>query len=316
MQVTYRIIGLVLFVIFGLLISQFVAMVVALPFFGFSLDAVFNTLQNPPQNSQGRFFLLYLQGFTASGAFVLSPWLYLKQFESKPWGYLFGHRQPAALQIKSFGGALLVTLAVMPFNAWVFAWNMQWKFPSWMAGFELWAQTNEQRLRELTVFITAFSNIGEFLLGLLVIAMVPALGEEILFRGILQRQVAQKIPTGWAVWAVAFIFSFIHFQFYGLVPRMILGVLFGYLFAWSGNLWIAVWAHFVNNGFTIVMVYLYHLRLVAFDIEQTPQIPLSTAMTSLVLTCLFLWVFRRNCQTNLVALPTSDKKPQKLTEAL
>ena len=88
-----------------------------------------------------------------------------------------------------------------------------------------------------------------------------------------------------AIWVGAFLFSLFHLQFYGLVPRMLLGVMFGYLYYFSGNIIYPMIAHFVNNGFTLIMLYFYQQGIVDFNIENTdvlpwPQVIFSTGITS------------------------------------
>lgn len=98
---------------------------------------------------------------------------------------------------------------------------------------------------------------GEFIMALLVAAVAPAVGEELLFRGVLQPRVqaaTQNVHLG--VWITAALFSAIHLQFVGFLPRMLLGGLLGYLLVWSGTLWLPIIVHFVFNGVQIVGTYL------------------------------------------------------------
>jgi membrane protease YdiL (CAAX protease family) len=91
---------------------------------------------------------------------------------------------------------------------------------------------------------------------MLMLAIIPALGEELIFRACFQ-----KVLGRWtgnyhlAIWLSAIIFSSIHFQFYGFFPRMFLGALFGYLLVWSGSIWLPILAHFLNNGMAVVGAY-------------------------------------------------------------
>ena len=132
------------------------------------------------------------------------------------------------------------------------------------------------------------------LVALVVVAVVPAVGEEVLFRGILQRNLTRwtgNVHAG--IWLAAILFSAIHVQFLGFVPRMLLGALFGYLYVWAGNIWIPILAHFVNNGFTILMVYLYQRKVVPVDIESNESVPLAAALVSAGVTVGLLTYFKR-----------------------
>jgi membrane protease YdiL (CAAX protease family) len=170
----------------------------------------------------------------------------------------------------------------MPLNAFFIEWNNQMDLPGWLDGMEKWMKDKENALKELTQYLTSFDTIPQLIAGLVVIALIPAIGEELLFRGLLQPRVFQITKNMHAaIWITGFIFSAIHMQFYGLIPRMLLGVLFGYVYVWSGNLWYPIIGHFVNNGFTLVMIYLYNSKMVDIDIEGTSAIPMGTSILSL-----------------------------------
>jgi membrane protease YdiL (CAAX protease family) len=147
--------------------------------------------------------------------------------------------------------------------------------------------------KELTEYLTAFETIPQLLVGFVVIALIPAIGEELVFRGLLQPRVQRLTHNVHAaVWITGFIFSAIHFQFYGLIPRMLLGVLLGYLYVWSGNLWYPIVGHFTNNGFTLLMIFLYKKNTIDIDIEATSAVPISTALYSLLVTVALIMVLK------------------------
>lgn len=96
----------------------------------------------------------------------------------------------------------------------------------------------------------------ELMLGLFVAAIVPAVGEELLFRGVLQRQFQLLVGhPHWGIWLTAAVFSAIHLQFAGFFPRMLLGAFLGYAFWWSGSLWLPIILHFFFNGFQVLGAY-------------------------------------------------------------
>jgi hypothetical protein len=101
-------------------------------------------------------------------------------------------------------------------------------------------------------------SAGLLALNLLVIAILPALGEELIFRGVMQKILADVFRKKYlAVWITAFFFSFVHLQFYGFLPRLILGLAFGYLYLWSASLWLPIIAHFVNNAVPTLGAYFH-----------------------------------------------------------
>lgn len=99
-------------------------------------------------------------------------------------------------------------------------------------------------------------SITDLIFNLLLVAVLAGLGEELFFRGILQKIFGEWRNAILAIWMAAFIFSAIHLQFYGFFPRMLLGAFFGYLLFWSGNLWLPILAHTVNNGLAVLFYYL------------------------------------------------------------
>ena len=114
----------------------------------------------------------------------------------------------------------------------------------------------EEAARQATEIMIGGTSVGDLLVYLLVIALIPAVGEELLFRGVIQRTLQQRYNLHAAVWITAALFSFAHFQFLGFYPRLLLGVLLGYAAAWSGSLRTSMLLHFFNNGSAVVAYWL------------------------------------------------------------
>ncbi len=120
----------------------------------------------------------------------------------------------------------------------------------------------EEAAAALTERFLQADNIGVLLINICLMALLPALAEEISFRGTLQQifspnpLTSNPLTPHVAIWATAFIFSAIHMQFYGFIPRMLMGAMFGYIFVWTGTLWVPILMHFVNNGLAVVAYYL------------------------------------------------------------
>ncbi len=188
----------------------------------------------------------------------------------------------------------LIVISFMFVNAFFIEWNIDMKLPEALSGLEDQMLKLEESAKKLTEQLTQFDNIGQFILALTVIAIIPAIGEELLFRGILQNllvNVSRNIHL--SIWISAFLFSAIHFQFFGFIPRMLLGALFGYLYYWSGNLLYPMVAHFINNGFTLLMIYLYRSDITNFDIENTESVPITTVLIFGVITTALLYYFKK-----------------------
>ncbi len=158
--------------------------------------------------------------------------------------------------------------------------------PHFMSGIEQWMRQMEAATGALTEQLLQTDHFGDLAVNLLVMAVAPAIAEELFFRGSLQKTLAQAMNAHAAIWLTAAIFSAVHLQFYGFVPRMLLGAALGYLFWLTGSIWPSVVAHFVNNALTIV---LFKADL-PFDIDA-----IGTGATwwlgamSLVVTCGLVW---------------------------
>ncbi|GHM99502.1 hypothetical protein WSM22_09920 [Cytophagales bacterium WSM2-2] len=278
--------GLTLLVsLFGfVLVGPLIGFFFALPFSDGNLMDQLDKLANPVSYPEFRLPLYIMQGCATLIGLALLPALL---------SYIIDRKGLIAFftESKNYGLMLVVifvmTISFMVTDSVFINWNANLHFPEFMGGFESWARDYEERAEDLTKYLTAFTSRGEFALAFVVIAILPAIGEELVFRGMLQTHLlrATKNPHV-AIWVSAILFSAFHLQFFGFVPRMLLGALFGYLYYWSGSLLMPAFAHFVNNGFSVVMLYLHQKNVVTMDVESTdvvapwPVIVLSTLITA------------------------------------
>jgi hypothetical protein len=193
---------------------------------------------------------------------------------------------------------LLLTFFFMILNSGVIEWNKSINFPEFMNSFETWAFNKEKELEKITIFLVSFENNWEFLFGILSIALIPGICEEYLFRGVLQKNfylISKNIHI--AVWLSAFFFSALHLQFYGFFPRMLLGVLFGYIYYWSGSILYPMIAHIFNNFFSLTIFYFSQKGLLnenfEVSINSSPKIPMGLIIISAVLFIGFMYLLRR-----------------------
>jgi len=133
--------------------------------------------------------------------------------------------------------------------------NQQLVLPSALHGLEEWMRQMEDAAAVLTERFLRVDSVGGLLINLGLMAVLPAIGEELTFRGVVQGQFSPKYKHA-AIWITAAIFSFIHMQFYGFVPRMLMGVLFGYMLVWTGSLWVPMLMHMTNNAVAVISYYL------------------------------------------------------------
>jgi membrane protease YdiL (CAAX protease family) len=175
--------------------------------------------------------------------------------------------------------------------------------PEWLSGMERWMKNAEENAALLTEAFLKVETTQGLLFNLFMIALLPAIGEELLFRGVIQ-----KIFTGWTrshhwgIWITAILFSALHIQFYGFIPRMLLGVLFGYLLIWSGSIWLPVIAHFVNNGFAVMAIFLIDKNLLDPAVENIGGTPDSyySAFLSFAVVCALLLIIKKSNRDNII----------------
>ena len=187
--------------------------------------------------------------------------------------------------------AVLVTLAAMPVGGFLYEINRALVLPDVLSGLETWMLERETQAEQLTIALLDMDNIGQLLFNIFMVGVLAALGEEILFRGVLQRffmDVFNNPHT--AIALAAALFSFFHFQFYGFLPRFFIGIFLGYLFYWSGNLWYPIIGHFVHNALQVVLAY---QGVISPEMEQAESIPLVYALMGVALLTVFGLGFQR-----------------------
>jgi len=151
---------------------------------------------------------------------------------------------------------VLLAFCLFPITGITGEFNGAMKLPEWLS--EEWISSKEDEANGLINLLVTSETIGLMFLNIFILAVLPAITEELLFRGVLQRIFYGFFRSPHpAIWVTSFLFSFIHLQFYGFLPRLILGLTFGYLYYWSRSLWLPMLAHFVNNA---VPVFIHHFQ--------------------------------------------------------
>jgi len=243
---------LLIFLVLGfLLISSILGILMAMPIFRMNMAEIYQVLSNPDAENLGlvKYFQIIQSVFLFLVPALIAAWLYSEHLPQ----YLQADKKPGALSL------LLVMLTLMlaiPFLNALALFNSEMVLPQWMHSLEVKIKSMEETAGRLTGLFLNGGNGFTLALNIFMIALLPALGEEFLFRGVIQRLLTEWTTNKHVgVWIAAFIFSFIHFQFYGFLPRFLLGLYFGYLLVWTSCIWVPVTGHFINNG---VAVLYYH----------------------------------------------------------
>ncbi len=187
-------------------------------------------------------------------AFILPAVVTMAIIYRRPFHVMGLERAPSWLAI-----AIVIVFYVisLPAMNWLVEMNKAMSLPSWMAGIEQAMRTAEDSAAEVTQEMLNINSVGQLILCVLVVGVMAGLSEEMLFRGAMLRTMQDsRLGKHAVVWITAILFSAFHLQFYGFVPRMLLGVWLGYLFVWTGSLWVPIIAHTLNNSTVVLMSYL------------------------------------------------------------
>lgn len=293
----------------GLCLASLLAVGLVQLLYGVSLAQSGQLAVAPEQVPHGWAVLMLTQGLSLAGAgagAALLPRLLGQSVAS-----YFAPRRLGAEWWPAAAGLVIICSA--PFLSALMAWNAGAHFPTPLHDFELWARAEEDQKTGLTKFLTDFNSPGRLLVGLIVIAIVPAVAEELVFRGGVQRNLVAWFGSRHVgVWLAAAIFSAIHVQFFGFVPRFVLGLVLGYLYEWSGNILVSMAAHFTQNAFQLVLLYLAQGKQLpgAFDPDSTQSLPWPPVLLSAVLTAgLLYWLHQRWAAGRPTPSPAFDAAP-------
>ncbi len=226
------------------------------------------------------------------GLFVIPPFILAYLWSDKPLQYLQINRKPFSKDVLL---AIIIMLSAVPAINLLGEINHVIHFPESFSWLENQLIDMEKKAEDLTLRMLDVDTVGGLLINLGLIAIIPAIGEELFFRGILQHILQNKVKAHAAVWITAIIFSAIHFQFFGFIPRMLMGALLGYLFLWTGNIWVPVAAHFTNNAAAVLYYYFKGDGVQqALDLENIGKSETYFAgIISMVLVAVLIYYFKR-----------------------
>lgn len=213
-------------------------------------------------------FLRWTQFWGSLGGFFVPALLFSYCYNKQWFSYNFGNQTAPH---NFFFIITILSIFIIPAVSLLGYWNGLMELPEALAGIERWMQEMEEENGAIIEQLMGDSRISIFFANLIVMALVPALGEEFLFRGTIQpicKRIFKNDHT--AIWITAFIFSAIHLQFYGFIPRLLLGAYLGYLLYWSRSIWVPVCAHFLHNGITTAVVFVSNRKGINID-ESNPM---------------------------------------------
>jgi membrane protease YdiL (CAAX protease family) len=279
-------------VAFGTLVLLQGVSIAFVPFlFQVSMEDLMSLVAGNYDIPNGRMALLFTQGMGSGLGFCAATWIIVRFLEKANLNWA---KQRARVTGKNLALVTAITVGGMLFNGLLMYWNSHLVLPEFLSGVEQWMRDMETQLMELTVFLTNFQSISELLTGILVIGVFAGVGEELFFRGLIQPKMQGYFRSPhWGIWVTAFIFSAIHAQFFGFLPRLFLGALFGYLYHYTGSLFYPILGHILNNALTLLMVYGSNQGFFDLDVQATDTVSYPAALVGFLVLMLGFLYFKK-----------------------
>ncbi len=245
-----RMLVLLLSSLLGMMIVSLTMMLLVQTLPGFDISSLENLEQHYG-------FLKLMQALQTVIVFIVPAFIGFILFYDKT-EYHFPGKRPLTLVF------ILIAISIMIFSQSFISWtawlNQQVNFSEGWKWLGDWIMQSENQAKEMTEVMLKSTGFTDTLVTVVIIAVLPAFGEEIFFRGILQREFKRLFNNAHlAIFITALLFSAFHMQFLTFLPRLVLGIILGYLLLYSENLWVPIAAHFVNN-FMAVMLYLHYSK--------------------------------------------------------
>lgn len=230
--------------------------------------------------------------FQHLGLFIVPAFVF-SLFVSYNWQQYLGFLPTTAYHCVLGVLGMIVALPLINYLAYM---NQNIQLPQALAGLESMLKGWESSAAKLTEAIAGSMDFSGLLINLLIIAIIPAIGEELIFRGLIMRLLARWTSRiHLAIWISAILFSALHMQFYGFLPRMLMGAFLGYVFIWSGSIWVCILAHLANNALALIFLYTMNSGALPTGTDEVGSGPgdFMAVVFSIVLLSIILWAMHR-----------------------
>ncbi|MEG1643403.1 MAG: CPBP family intramembrane glutamic endopeptidase [Bacteroidales bacterium] len=222
--------------------------------------------------------------------FICTPIICARIFSNSAVDFLQAGKLPKIQQILWCTACMIV---LTPALNLIITWNEGIQLPAALNGVETWMRNQENAAKVTTDMLLSTKSLWGVAGLILIVGVLTGIGEEFTFRGLIQQLVSEKSRNQHiAVWVTAFLFSAIHIQFFGFFPRLLLGAFFGYMIVWSHNIWLPVFAHFLNNSLATVSTFLIDNKYSGEEVETIGTIKSGTAWISVISIILFILCVR------------------------
>lgn len=271
------------------LVFQLLSLFSGLVFFNSSFEGMVESFQDY-DDPKTIGLLKYVQALTSFGMFIVAAFAAAWAISERPFRYLRIDSIPN-------GYILIIVIVLMvftlPMNNYLTWLNAKLQLPEGLSWLQTYFETKEEQMEGVMIKFLTVEGIGGLLLNLLIIAIIPAIGEELIFRGLVQPILIKGLKNvHYAVILTAFIFGILHFQFLSFLPRFILGIILGYIYVFTRSLWYPIIAHFVNNAVAVVFYFLYYSERAGDGMDQLGKPGHTSILTllSFIVVCVLLWV--------------------------
>lgn len=239
-----------------------------------------------------------MQILGAVGTFIIPAFLFSYLYVGDIFSYYQFRNKLGAVPLLL---TLLMIVAVVPFINYLAELNLKMEFP--VKSVERILRTLENEGEVIMQAFMATRTMGGFMVNLFMIGILASVGEELIFRGLLQRLLFDMVKNVHvAIIITAILFSAFHFQFFSFLPRLILGLILGYLMFWGRSIWFPILAHFVNNTMGVFYYYFYARGSAGDMLEEigtSSYVPIAAVISLLVFALLFMmWYYQTKRFTN------------------
>lgn len=246
-------------------------------------EQILSTILGPPEQ-ESALLRIFFNAWVNLGGFAVTAFIYFKMFYTRylPKGQITA--RPVNIKIMGytwvlFASALILNNIVGWFNAWI-------PYPSWW-GMDVFLQELDSKIKLSTELFLNMPNLGRFIINLFLIALVPAVSEELFFRGALQNVLMPRSGKPHvAIIITSLFFALIHLKYSHFLPIFGMSVVFGYVYYYTQNILYVMLLHFFNNGLILVMYYYFRPYTEGFLMQETHLPPWYVMLPALAV---FIW---------------------------
>ena len=298
-SIGYRFGVLLLLIIAGTFVGYIVGLATIPLVFNIPFSALIELLNINSGSNITPVILKFLQLVLVCFMFIIPANIYSRLFSSHSINYFEFNKTPR----HHYFFAFIILFTSIPLVTLLGSLNQQITFPNALASIEKSFRLAELSAESSTRLFLKVNDLVGLFTNLLVIALLAAFAEELIFRGIIQKLLMERIKNvHLAIWIGAFIFSAFHLQFFSMLPRICLGAALGYSYYWSRSIWVPMFLHFMNNAFIVLSAYFYEKNIIAYNPNNITVFSNSVLIIAFIssIAVVFFWVKQNNKSWNRV----------------